>query len=147
MFRTAIVIRNLAMGVRPLSCSAGHQTVLGYDLVWALLPGPCSPDQRYGGWKISSCVESAWKCRSARIKHSGWKLLPVGVHWLWNQIDRARVVTESEKRGIHVLPVVIWGQWTCILFVELVPHAVISDCGQFNMLFCASGMAWSRLLF
>ena len=34
-----------------------------------------------------------------------------------------------------------------VLLVELVPHAVISDWGQFNRVFYASGMSRSRLLF
>ena len=58
------------------------------------------------------------KCRSARTEHRGQKLLLVVACRLWNQIDTARVVTESEKCGIHVpefLLVVIWGPWTCIL--------------------------------
>ena len=48
------------------------------------------------------------------------------------------------------LLVVIWGQGTSnlsffVVVVELVPRAVNSDCGQFNRVFCASGIARSRI--
>ena len=59
---------------------------------------------RYRAGRITNCAGSVWKCRSAHSEHSGQKLLPVLVRRLWNQIDidRARVVTESVKRGIHL---------------------------------------------
>ena len=45
------------------------------------------------------------KCRSTCADHSSQKICfqwPVVVRRFWNQIDRARVVTESEKCRIHV---------------------------------------------
>ena len=47
-------------------------------------------------------AKPAWKCRAACAEHSGQNLLPVVVCRLSTQIDRARVVTESEKHGSHV---------------------------------------------
>ena len=55
-----------------------------------------------GGGKIVHCAEPASKCRSACAGHSGQKLLPVVVRRVLNQIHRVRVVTESNKHGIHV---------------------------------------------
>ena len=65
---------------------------------------------RYGGRRIANCAETALKCCSA--EHSGQKLFPVVVRRLSDQIDIARVVTESEKHRFHmpkILLVVMWG--------------------------------------
>ena len=112
------------------------------------------PRHRYGGGRIANCAEPAWNCRSACAEYSGQKLLPVVVRRLWNQIDRARVVTETEKHGIHVpfffLLVVIMGPVNlfnkfCFLNWPYMRWSAIR--GQFNTVFCASSMARSRLLF
>ena len=60
------------------------------------------------------------------------RLLPVVVHSLRNQIDRARIVTVSEKHGGHVPEFFASCQKRpheplySVLFAELVPHAVIA---------------------
>ena len=56
----------------------------------------------YVGGRIAICAEPAWKCHRTCAEHSGQKLLPVVVYRLWNQLNRARVVTESEKHKIHL---------------------------------------------
>ena len=97
-----------------------------------------------GSPTVQSLLESV-------IAYNSQKLLPVVVCRFWNQNNRARGVTESEKHGIHmpkILLVVIQGLWTCILsFICWNGPTVISDCSQVNMVFCASGMAQWHLLF
>ena len=81
------------------------------QISWPTTCSHPSAKYRYGGGRIANCLEPAWKCRSACAEHSGQKLLPVVVRRLWNQLDRARVVTLSGKHGIQVpkfLLVVIW---------------------------------------
>ena len=58
--------------------------------------------ERHGEGRIDNCAEPAWRCQSACAEHSGQNVLPVIVRRVWNQMNRARVVTESEKHGIHV---------------------------------------------
>ena len=79
---------------------------------------PAALEHTYGGGRIASFAELAWKCCSTCVEHSSHKLLPVVVCRLWNQNNSARVVTEKEKHRIHlpkILLVVMWGPWTCML--------------------------------
>ena len=109
---------------------------------------------RYGGGRITSCAEPVWTCRCACAGNSGQKLLLVVVRRSANQIGRVRIVMRAINTEFTCHRVVLVfchsGAREPVYYavcVELVPHAVVSDLGQSKMVFSASGMARSCLLF
>ena len=96
---------------------------------------------RYGGGGEDRqlCWACLAQCHSACTEHSRQKLLPVVKPRLWNKVNRSRVVTESEKTDFmrQSMCYLSYGAHEpvySVLIVELVPHAVIRQWGQFNMI-------------